>query len=178
MVLPAQLWQQVFRDTFQQYRSVSQRLVRSEDGAAALRLWHEYLLSVQAFLAAGLPADFDGLTQHQHQCEVHENLLTSQASVLLGGAADERGGDPARLEQLNELHNDTLRRIGERHAAARARLDLWQQYRGTQAGLLHWLAAMERERGRLQLRYIALRRLPQLARRINELLDKVSVRAG
>ncbi len=89
----------MFRDTFQQYRSLSARLVRSEDGVAALRLWQEYLLNLQAFLSAGLPGDYDALTQHQHQCEVHENLLTSQASVLLGGgAALERGDRVAGVE--------------------------------------------------------------------------------
>lgn len=170
-----ELWQQVFRDTFQQYRSLSARLVRSEDGMAALRLWQEYLVNLQAFLSAGLPGDYDALTQHQHQCEVHENLLTSQASVLLAGTSLERGdpGVQQQLEQLNALHNETLARIGERHAAVRARLDQWTAYRAAQAALLHWLQAMERERGRLQLRYISLRRLPQLEQRIGELLEKV-----
>ncbi|XP_034243004.1 nesprin-1-like [Thrips palmi] len=170
-----ELWQQVFRDTFLQYRSLSARLVRSEDGVAALRLWQEYLLNLQAFLSAGLPGDYDALTQHQHQCEVHENLLTSQASVLLAGPTLDRS-DPAvqrQLEPLNALHNETLQRIGERNAAVRRRLDLWASYRAAQSALLHWLQAMERERGRLQLRYISLRRLPQLAQRIGELLDKL-----
>lgn len=165
----------MFRDTFLQYRTLSARLVRSEDGVAALRLWQEYLLNLQAFLSAGLPGDYDALTQHQHQCEVHENLLTSQASVLLAGPTLERG-DPAvqrQLESLNALHNETLQRIGERHEAVRRRLDLWASYRATQSALLHWLQAMERGRGRLQLRYISLRRLPQLAQRIGELLEKV-----
>jgi len=65
-----QLWQHVFRETFVQYQKLSARLVQSEDSAGALRLWRDYLLSLQTFLSAAVPQDYDGLTQQQYLCEV------------------------------------------------------------------------------------------------------------
>jgi len=101
---------------------LSSRLVRSEDGSSALHLWQEYLHHVQAFLSGALPSDFDGLSETQRLCEVHQNLLTSQHAVLL-----KRKEIPEQLTQsvqehfnsLANLHNETLARIMERHSEVR-----------------------------------------------------------
>ncbi|XP_067009872.2 muscle-specific protein 300 kDa isoform X2 [Anabrus simplex] len=179
-----QLWQQVFRETFQQYHRLSARLVKSQDGAAALRLWQEYLLHVQSFLSGSIPEDYNSLTEHQHLCEVHQNLLTSQQSVLLSKSdANEGrlGGGLVELsvvEQFNSLtnlHNETLARIMERHSEVRDRLAAWDRYRKDQARLLGWLRDRERERSHLQLRYIHLRRVPKVQLCIQTLLDKVPI---
>ncbi|CAG2066705.1 unnamed protein product, partial [Timema podura] len=123
-----QLWQQVFRETFQQYHRLSARLVKSQDGAAALRLWQEYLLHVQSFLSGSIPEDYHSLTEHQHLCE-----------------------------------------------EVRERLGSWDRYRADQARLLAWLKDTERERSRLQLRYIHVRRIPKVQARIQTLLEQVPV---
>lgn len=95
--------------------------MRSQDGAAALQLWQEYLLHVQTFLAGTLPEDYDGLCEAQRLCEVHQNLLTSQHSVLLSRKEASPTQDFSRSvqEQFNSLanlHNETLARIMERHS--------------------------------------------------------------
>lgn len=99
---------------------LSAKLVRSQDGAAALQLWQEYLRHVQAFLAGSLPEDYDGLRETQRLCEVHQNLLTSQQSVLMSRKNDPEMRDfsTALQEQFNSLanlHNETLARIMDRH---------------------------------------------------------------
>lgn len=120
-----ELWQQVFRETFQQYHRLSARLVRSQDGAAALQLWKEYLLQVQTFLAGPLPEDYDGLCEMQRVCGVYQNLLKSQHSVLLSKKENSSTQDFSRSlqEQFNSLanlHNETLAKIMDRHTEVTA----------------------------------------------------------
>ncbi|XP_046389126.1 uncharacterized protein LOC124158024 [Ischnura elegans] len=181
-----QLWQQVFRETFQQYHRLSASLVKSQDGAAALQLWQEYLLHVQSFLSESIPADYHSLTEQQHLCEVHQNLLTAQQSILLSKSEDKvDGGDVISkkaatnslvMEQFNSLtnlHNETLARIMERHGKVRTRMTGWERYRCDQDGLLRWLKDMEHEKQKLQLRYIHVRSLPLTINKIQVLLDQI-----
>ncbi|GLH12191.1 Nesprin-1 [Gryllus bimaculatus] len=173
-----QLWQQVFRETFQHYHRLSARLVKSQDSAAALRLWHEYLLHVQSFLSSSIPEDYRGLTEHQHLCEVHQNLLMSQQSVLLSqneGRTHQDGVELSVIEQFNSLtnlHNETLARIMERHSEVGERLVSWEKYSQEQARLLAWLRDLERERSRLQLHNIHIRRIPKVLSHIQTMLEK------
>ncbi|KAF4529290.1 hypothetical protein B566_EDAN016452 [Ephemera danica] len=177
-----QLWQQVFRETFQQYHRLSARLVRSQDGAEALRLWQEYLLHVQSFLSSSIPEDYHSLTEHQHICEVHQNLLTNQHNVLLNKTESTpeqkgtQGSDLGLAEQfssLTNLHNETLARIMERHGQVRTRLSAWDAYRRDQAHLLAWLKDTETDKQSLQLRYIHLRQVPKVLSQIKHLLDMI-----
>lgn len=115
-----QFWESVqLNHRFISYCRLSAKLVRSQDGAAALRLWQEYLRHVQTFLAGSLPEDYDGLREAERLCEVHQNLLTSQQSVL-ASRQDPMTKDFTQVlqEQFNSLanlHNETLARIMDRH---------------------------------------------------------------
>lgn len=172
-----ELWQQIFKDTFQQYQRLSTRLVQTQDSATALRLWREYLQHVQAFLANGLPDDYSSLNEHRHLCEVHQNLLTSQQSVLALKTGDgSKNVDPVLVQEFNtlsNLHNNTLSSIIDRHKEIQLRLAAWEKYRIDQARLLEWLKNQERERSRLQLRYIHLRRVPHVLHNIDTLLKQI-----
>lgn len=61
----------------------------------------------------------------------------------------------------------------ERHHSVRNRLAAWDKYRLDQSKLMNWLKDIERERNKLQLRFIHLRRLDNIVQRIQLLLDKV-----
>ena len=170
-----QLWQRVFKETFQQYHRLSARLVKSQDVAAALKLWEEYLTHVQEFLSNDVPGDYNGLSEHRNLCEVHKNLLTDQQNLILMVRAGE-GRDLSVSEQFNtltNLHNETLARIMERHSAVRDRLLAWDKYRINQNELMTWLKDIEREKSRLQLRFIHLRRIDKIRKKIESLLDKI-----
>lgn len=171
------LWQKLFQETFQQYHRLSSHLVQSNDGASALRLWQDYLQHVQAFLSSQLPEHYAALTENRYLCELHQNLLTSQQSVLkLKTDASSNAGEQSLTEQFNtltNLHNETLSRIVDRHAEIEVRLAAWDKYRADQMQLLEWLKEMEKERTQLQLRYIHLRRVPHIMSRIETLLVQI-----
>lgn len=175
-----QFWQQVFTETFQQYHRLSSRLIKNEEGTKALKLWQEYLTHVQQFLSESIPTDYHSLAEHQHVCEVHQNLLTTQQNVLNPDNTRKLASGLVEsnvLEEFNSLtniHNETLLNIMKRHALIRERLDAWDKYTNDQKKVLNWLKDMERERERLHLRFIHIRQIPQVMTRINNLLSKIT----
>lgn len=175
-----ELWQQVFRETFQQYHRLSTRLIKNEDGAAALRLWQEYLFNVQQFLQGTIPGDYHSLSEHQHLCQVHQNLLTTQQNVLKPLDKESQLGsglvESSVMEQFNSLtnlHNETLSRIMERHKEVQTRLNAWDDYKENQDKLLTWLKNIEKDREKMQLKFIHIRRISKLLSRIENLLKKI-----
>ncbi|CAK9831289.1 Muscle-specific protein 300 kDa [Anthophora retusa] len=170
-----QLWQKVFKETFQQYHRLSTCLVKTQDGATALKLWQEYLSHVQDFLSNDVPSNYNGLSEHRNLCEVHKNLLTDQQNLILTVRAEE-GSHLSTTEQFNiltNLHNETLAKIMERHAAVQNRLAAWDRYKTDQSNFLSWLKEVEMKRGQLHLRFIHLRRLDKILERIQALLDEL-----
>lgn len=171
-----ELWQQIFRDTFQQYHRLSTRLVQSENRASALNLWHDYLMHVQLFLSEALPDNYSCLNEYRNLCEIHQNVLTSQQAILSLRSDEDVNVDPSlteKFQQLSTLHNETLLRIIDRHAEIELRLKLWNSYKNDQSNLLIWLKEKEREKSRLQLRYIHLQRIPHILNLIQNMLGQM-----
>ncbi|XP_023315049.1 nesprin-1-like [Trichogramma pretiosum] len=176
-----QLWQSVFRETFQQYHRLSARLVRSQDVAAALRLWQEYLRHVQDFLSSTLPGDYNGLAEDRSLCEVHENLLNDQQRLIDMVRAEEDHGDLSLAEQfsiLTNLHNESLARIVNRHSTVQERIAAWEKYRQDQHRMLDWLKEIDREKSNLQLRFIRARGVDKILKRIDALLERMPAGAS
>ncbi|CAG4999316.1 unnamed protein product [Parnassius apollo] len=169
-----ELWQAMFRDTFLHYHRLSTALIRSGDAATALKLWHEYLLDLQSFLSGSLPADYENLTEHRRLCRVHRNLLASQRSVLMSENKETNNRDLAdKFDILTNLHNETLARIVERHDEVCTRIAAWDDYREIYTELLRWLKEMEREKEKLQLRYVHIKRIQKILSKIQNLYDKL-----
>lgn len=170
-----ELWQQIFRDTFQQYHRLSTRLVQSENRSSALNLWHDYLMHVQTFLSE-LPENYVCLNEYRNLCEIHQNVLTSQQAILSTRTNESVNVDlnfTEKFQQLLVLHSETLLRIIDRHAEIELRLKLWNKYRNDQSNLLTWLKEKEREKSRLQLRYIHIQRIPYMLRVIQNILGQM-----
>jgi len=131
--------------------------------------FHVWFCSVAVVNIASL---FDLLIERRFffESQVHQNLLASQQSVLIAKKKlDSVRKDPALLEQFNtlsNLHTETLNRIKIRHSAVKSRLALWDEHSSLQSQLLAWIKEAERDRSRLQLRYIQLRRVPQLLQKV------------
>lgn len=169
-----ELWQAMFRDTFLHYHRLSTALVRSGDAATALRLWHEYLLDLQSFLSGTVPADYENLTEHRRLCRVHRNLLTSQRSVLMNENRETKNRDLVdKFDTLTNLHNETLSRIVERHDEVCTRIAAWDEYREIYTELLRWLKEIEKEKEKLQLRYVHIKRINKILTNIQNLADKL-----
>lgn len=169
-----ELWQAMFRDTFLHYHRLSTALVRSGDATTALRLWNEYLLDLQSFLSGSVPADYENLTEHRRLCRVHRNLLASQRSVLMNENKETKNRDLAdKFDTLTNLHNETLARIVERHDEVCTRIAAWDEYREIHTELLRWLKEIEREKEKLQLRYVHIKRIHKVLARIQNLTDKL-----
>ncbi|CAH2077116.1 unnamed protein product, partial [Iphiclides podalirius] len=169
-----ELWQAMFRDTFLHYHRLSTALVRSGDAATALKLWHEYLLDLQSFLSGSLPTDYENLTEHRRLCRVHRNLLASQRSVLINENKETTNRDLAdKFDTLTNLHNETLARIVERHDEVCTRIAAWDDYREIYTELLRWLKEIEREKEKLQLRYVHIKRIHKILTKIQNLFDKL-----
>ncbi|CAG4949524.1 unnamed protein product [Colias eurytheme] len=169
-----ELWQAMFRDTFLHYHRLSTALVRSGDAATALRLWNEYLLDLQSFLSSSVPADYENLTEHRRLCRVHRNLLASQRSVLINENRETNNRDLAdKFDTLTNLHNETLAKIVERHDEVSTRIAAWDDYREIYTELLRWLKELEREKEKLQLRYVHIKRINKTLTQIQNLSDKL-----
>lgn len=172
-----ELWQRIFQDTFQQYYRLSTRLIQNEDRATALNLWRDYLMHVQLFLSESLPDDFVRLNEYRNVCEIHQNVLSSQQSVLSANRTDSTAAiDPSlinKFDDLSALHNNTLKRISDRHTEIELRLKLWNKYRHDHSNLLIWLKEKEHEKSRLQLRYIHLQRIPHILQVIKNMLTQI-----
>lgn len=168
-----ELWQDIFRETFEQYHRLSTRLVRNEDRASALNLWHDYLLQVQLFLSESLPDNYVCLNEYRNLCEVHQCVLTSQQSILTVQTSAIDTSLTEKFKHLSKLHNETLSRISDRHAEIVLRIKLWNKYKTDQSNLLIWLKEKEREKSRLQLRYIHLQRIPQTLHAIQNMIEQM-----
>lgn len=90
--------------------------------------------------------------------------------------SEEDRGDISVTEQFNtltNLHNESLAKIMERHTAVRDRLSGWEKYRIDQSKLMDWLKEIDKEKSRLQLRFISVRRVEKILDKIEALLKKI-----
>merc|ERR1711915_373036 len=74
---------------------------------------------------------------------------------------------------LTERNQDVLDRLGEREILLRSRLALWDNYMGDQERLMTWLRDMEREKQLLNLIHVAVKRIPRVLKKIENLLDRM-----
>nr|BAN20712.1 calmin [Riptortus pedestris] len=169
-----QLWEKVFRETFQEYHRLSSKLVKSEDSSSILNLWRDYLDHVNQFLESDLPQQYHELHEQNHLCQVHHTVLSSQRSLL---PTEDTALDKDTLQQfslLTNMHNETLAKIMEKQVEVQKRINFWDKYRQNQADLLDWLKKTENERNQLKLRYIHSKTIGKTIAKIEELLKKMS----
>lgn len=161
-----QLWQQIFKDTFQQYRRVSCSLLDNENEAAVFELWHDYLAHVRQFLRSPVPGDYRSLTGHERLCQVHREVLIGQTDAVRPDVVAEPAA-LGRLTDLVDLHAATMTELDDAHRDVCAKLTNWRQYRADVKAAYEWLWKAEKAHSDLNLKFINVRRLPHLKTQIN-----------
>lgn len=171
----SQLWEHIFKETFQKYNHLLTQLIHSHDVIAALSLWEEYLTRVQGFLSGSMPNNYDNLSEHRNQCDIHCKLLSEQN--FLSTIRQESGQDESVTERFNalmNLHNEMLAKISERHKMVRDRLSAWDRYRLDHSGLLAWFKEIQKERNNVRVQFITVNQFDTVLNKIETLLKKLS----
>lgn len=165
-----QLWQQIFKETFQQYRRLSCSLLENENRVAVFELWHDYLVYVQEFLKSPVPGDYHSLTSHERLCQVHQEVLISQMDTIPNCMnKPDIITEPAIMEKfksLMDLHNETMTQLGNTHQEVWTKLGYWKEYRINVKKVYEWLWKVEKAHSNLNLKFINTRRLPHLKTQI------------
>lgn len=65
-----QSWQQVFKETFQQYHQLFSSVAGEQDCVEALKLWTDYLHYIQQFLSSAIPDNYHNLSSDEQICQV------------------------------------------------------------------------------------------------------------
>lgn len=169
-----QLWEKAFRQTFKNYHQLSSQFAKTEDFTTVVNLWKDYLIHVRHFLDSELPQHYHELHEHNHLCQVHYTVLSSQKSLL---PAESSALDHNTVQQLNlltNMHNETLASIMEKQKQIETRITVWDKYRQDQTNLMDWLKKMEKERNQLKLRYIHSETIAKTIAKIEELLKRIA----
>merc|ERR1711915_528214 len=100
---------------------------------------------------------------------LHKSLLTQSQQLMLRTPSQMQ----SQVQILTERNQDVLDRLGEREILLRSRLALWDNYMGDQERLMTWLRDMEREKQMLNLKHVAVKRIPRVLKKIENLLDRM-----
>ncbi|KAF6210750.1 hypothetical protein GE061_013860 [Apolygus lucorum] len=168
-----QVWERIFRETFQEYHRLSSRLVQTEERNIVLNLWQDYLNHINQLLNSNPSQHYEDLHEQNQLFKVHRDVLGCQKFLL---SAQMASGDIPIIEKLSlltNLHNETLSKIMEKQSEIQGRIKIWDEYREDQAALLEWLKSMESERNKLKLRYITLGTLKKTMYQIEDVLERL-----
>ena len=159
------------------------KLQQRQDQDQTVQVWQEHLNQAQSFISRSLPDEYESACEDLNLCELHESLLLRHHSAFHAtlSNAERSGGDDDHhrenapvMSSLQALHQESLARIRDRHAALEERAQVWQEYRASLTKLLDWLDAAEREKKRrLEVRRLQEHSLPTALRRVDVLLDKL-----
>ena len=164
-----QLWQTVFEDTLSRYHKMSTMLASQHAKDATLRVWESHLDQVAANLSAPPSSSYTEIAEQMRLGSLHKSLLTQSQQLMLRTPSQMQG----QVQRLKERNQDVLDRLGEREILLRSRLALWDNYIADQERLMSWLRDMEREKQMLNLKHVAVKRIPRVLKKIENLLDRM-----
>jgi len=164
-----QLWQTVFEDTLSRYHRMSALLASQHAKDATLRVWESHLDQVAANLSAPPSASYTEIAEQMRMASLHRSLLTQSQQLMLRTSAPMHG----QVQKLTERNQEVLDQLEQRAVLLRSRHALWDNYNSDQERLLSWLRDMEREKQMLNLKHVAIKRIPKVLKKIDYLLEKM-----
>merc|ERR1712106_990664 len=164
-----QLWQTVFEDTLSRYHRMSAMLASQHAKDATLRVWESHLDQVAANLSAPPSASYTEISEQMRMGSLHRSLLTQSQQLMLRTSAPVHG----QVQRLTERNQEVLDQLEQRAVLLRSRHALWDNYNIDQERLLSWLRDMEREKQMLNLKHVAIKRIPKVLKKIEYLLEKM-----
>merc|ERR1712106_114183 len=164
-----QLWQTVFEDTLSRYHKMSAMLASQHAKDATLRVWESHLDQVAANLSAPPSASYTEISEQMRMGSLHRSLLTQSQQLMLRTSAPVHG----QVQRLTERNQEVLDQLEQRAVLLRSRHALWDNYNIDQERLLSWLRDMEREKQMLNLKHVAIKRIPKVLKKIEYLLEKM-----
>ena len=166
-----QLWQEVFQDTLARYNRLSALLASQQAKDLALRVWENHLDQVSEGLAAPPSNNYMAIAEQMRIISLHRNLLLQSQQLLLRQPSPSQ---PSKsVTRLVRRNQEVLQRMEERNDLLRERQAMWDRFSVESDKLQAWLREMEREKQLLNLKHVALKRVPTVLNKIQQLLEKV-----
>ena len=157
------MWESVFESTLRQYYKLSTSLAVHHTLDSVTTLWESHLDQVAATLQSPPPSTYLDILQQQRLSALHRNLLVHNHHQLLARQPQASG---SRLARLATRHEDVLAKLAHRDQVLATRQAEWDNYTEDQASLAAWLREMEREKQRLNLKHVAVKRINKVRHKI------------
>ena len=171
LVTTLQVWQDVFQDTLARYNRLSALLASQQAKDLALRVWESHLDQVSESLSVAPSTSYMAIAEQMRIISMHRNLLLqSQQLLLRQSSASQSSEAVSRLARRNQ---EVLGKLEERNVLLRDRQTRWDKFSVESDKLQAWVREMEREKQLLNLKHLALKRVPIVLTKIQQLLEKV-----
>ena len=164
-----QLWQNVFEDTLQKYHNLSSLLASQKSKEIALKIWENHLDQVSSALSTPLSESYNEIGEQISIGVVHRGLLMHNQQQLMVRQPSE---EAPLIQNLTTRNQELLDQIDNRNQVLTNRQLLWEGFTLDQDKLASWLREMEKEKQSLNLKHVALLRLPKLLAKIKQLLAR------
>ena len=164
-----QLWQNVFEDTLQKYHNLSSLIASQKSKEIALKIWENHLDQVSSALSTPLSESYNEIGEQISVGVVHRGLLMHNQQQLMVRQPSE---EAPLIQNLTTRNQELLDQIDNRNQVLTNRQLLWEGFTLDQDKLASWLREMEKEKQSLNLKHVALLRLPKLLAKIKQLLAR------
>ena len=164
-----QLWQNVFEDTLQKYHNLSSLIASQKSKEIALKIWENHLDQVSSALSTPLSESYNEIGEQISVGVVHRGLLMHNQQQLMVRQPSE---EAPLIQNLTTRNQELLDQIDNRNQVLTNRQLLWEGFTLDQDKVASWLREMEKEKQSLNLKHVALLRLPKLLAKIKQLLAR------